>query len=83
MSGRPARGLENAFMRAADESRIAPYPFAYDIGKALNAAATAKGDTGYMPNWAGQGAPLSRVMPAGRLVETLAAELETALDGLR
>lgn len=70
-------------MRAADETRIAPYPFAYDIGKALNAAATAAGDTGYMPNWAGQGAPLSRAMPAGRLVETLAAELETALDGLR
>ncbi|MFN3559347.1 MAG: NAD(P)H-dependent flavin oxidoreductase [Brevundimonas sp.] len=83
ISGRPARGLENTFMRAADEARIAPYPFAYDIGKALNAAATAAGDTGYMPNWAGQGAPLSRAMPAGRLVETLAAELETALDGLR
>lgn len=83
ISGRPARGLENAFMRRADESRIAPYPFAYDIGKALNAAATARGDTGYMPNWAGQGAPLIRAMPAGELVETLAAELDAAVAALR
>jgi nitronate monooxygenase len=83
LSGRPARGLENAFMRRADEGRIAPYPFAYDIGKALNAAATAAGDTGYMPNWAGQGAPMSRVLPAGELTEVLAAELEAALAGVR
>ncbi|WP_439471079.1 NAD(P)H-dependent flavin oxidoreductase [Brevundimonas sp.] len=83
ISGRPARGLENDFMRRADQSRIAPYPFAYDIGKALNAAATAKGDTGYMPNWSGQGAPMSRAMPAGELLETLAAELDQALAGLR
>jgi nitronate monooxygenase len=83
ISGRPARGLENAFMRRVDESRIAPYPFAYDIGKALNAAATAAGDTGYMPNWAGQAAPLSRPMPAGALLETLAAELDEAVTALR
>ena len=83
ISGRPARGLENEFMRLADESRIAPYPFAYDIGKTLNAAATAKGDAGYMPNWAGQGAPMSRVLPAGDLTRILADELETALAGLR
>lgn len=83
ISGRPARGLENDFMRRTDEARVAPYPFAYDIGKALNAAATAAGDTGFMPNWAGQGAPLSRAMPAGALVEVLAAELETARAALR
>lgn len=83
LSGRPARGLENAFMRRADEGRIAPYPFAYDIGKALNAAAAAAGDTGYMPNWAGQGAPMSRVLTAGELTQVLAAELEAALAGLR
>lgn len=82
ISGRPARGLENDFMRATNESRIAPYPFAYDLGKALNAAATAAGDAGYMPNWAGQGAPLSRAMPAGELVATLAAELDEARRAL-
>lgn len=82
LSGRPARGLENAFMRRADERAVAPYPFAYDIGKGLNAAAAAKGDAGYMPNWAGQGAPLSRPMPAAELVEVLAGELDAAVAGL-
>ena len=83
ISGRPARGLENDFMRRAEEGRIAPYPFAYDIGKALNAAATTSGDAGYMPNWAGQGAPMSRPLPAGELTLTLAAELDEALAVLR
>lgn len=83
ISGRPARGLENDFMRRADEARVAPYPFAYDIGKALNAAATAKGDAGYMPNWAGQGAPMSRVLSAGELTRILAEELDAALAALR
>jgi nitronate monooxygenase len=83
ISGRPARGLENDFMRRADESRVAPYPFAYDIGKALNAAATAAGDTGYMPNWAGQGAPMSRPLPARELTLALASELDQALAALR
>ena len=82
ISGRPARGLENDFMRRADEGAVAPYPFAYDIGKALNVAATVKGDAGYMPNWAGQGAPMSRSMPAGELLRVLATELEAAIRGL-
>ncbi|MDB5670665.1 MAG: 2-nitropropane dioxygenase, partial [Alphaproteobacteria bacterium] len=41
----------------------------------LNAAAKAAGEGGYGAQWAGQGAPLARAMPAARLVETLAAEL--------
>ena len=83
ISGRPARGLANAFMQRANESDVAPYPFAYDIGKALNAVATAQGDAGYMPNWAGQGAPLARSLPAADLVAALAQELDAALDALR
>lgn len=82
ISGRPARGLENDFMRRADETAIAPYPYAYDIGKALNAAASAAGDDGYAPQWAGQAAPLARALPAADLVAQLAAETRAALDSL-
>lgn len=82
ISGRPARGLENAFMRRADKTAVAPYPFAYDIGKALNAAASTAGDDGYAPQWAGQAAPMARALPAGDLVATLARETREALDGL-
>lgn len=47
----------------------------YDAGKALIAAAKAAGETGYAAQWAGQGAPLSRPLPAAELVAPLAEEL--------
>ncbi len=67
----------SATVAARDE--IAAYPIAYDLGKALNAAAKAKGEFGFGAQWAGQGAPLARA-DAGRsdLVGTLAAELGRA-----
>ena len=83
ISGRPARGIENAFMQRADEALVAGYPYAYDVGKALNAAASAQGDDGYAPQWAGQAAPLSRVLPAAELVEALAQETRAAIRDLQ
>ena len=78
ISGRPARGLPNDFTRLGANVRddeIPVYPIAYAAGKALHAAAKAKGSSGYGAQWAGQGAPLARAMPAGELVRTLAREL--------
>jgi nitronate monooxygenase len=83
ISGRPARGVENAFMQRADEALTAGYPYAYDLGKALNAAASAKGDDGYAPQWAGQAAPLTRALPAAELVEALAQETRAAIRDLQ
>lgn len=79
ISGRPARALANRFtaLEANMLDRLPPdYPIAYDAGKALNAAARATGEYGFGAQWAGQGAPLSRSMPAVELVATLARELE-------
>ena len=81
ISGRPARCLANRFTAlSADipDSDVPAYPLAYDLGKALHAAGKAKGEFGFGAQWAGQGAPLSRPMPAGRLVETLTVELGAA-----
>ena len=77
ISGRPARCLGNRFTRwAAGASATPPaYPVAYDAGKALNAAAKITGESGFGAQWAGQGAPLVRAMPAAELVATLAAEM--------
>ncbi|MET4684614.1 NAD(P)H-dependent flavin oxidoreductase [Brevundimonas faecalis] len=83
LSGRPARGIENTFMRRADEALVAAYPYAYDIGKALNAAAGLQGDDGYAPQWAGQAAPLGRALPAAELVEVLAQETRDAVRDLQ
>lgn len=79
ISGRPARALENRFTAEDSVARHGTppaYPIAYDAGKALNAAAKAAGEHGFGAQWAGQGAPLARTLPAAELVATLARELE-------
>ena len=79
ISGRPARALANRFTalsQLVDERRPPDYPIAYDAGKALHAAAKARGEHGFGAQWAGQGAPLSRAMPAAALVRVLREEFE-------
>ena len=81
ISGRPARCLANRFTRLAQsvaDAEIPDYPITYDLGKALHAAAKARGEFGFGAQWAGQGAPLSRPMPAAELVRVLAAEMQAA-----
>lgn len=81
ISGRPARALANLFTALGGQlggSAPPEYPIAYDAGKALHAAAKARGEYGFGAQWAGQGAPLSRTMPATALMETLAGELLSA-----
>ena len=54
---------------------IPAYPLAYDAGKALNAAAKNHGEGGFGAQWAGQGAPLARSLPAAKLIATLVDEM--------
>ncbi|MCD5996209.1 nitronate monooxygenase [Pseudomonas sp. CDFA 602] len=78
ISGRPARGISNRFyMQALDGNipRPAEYPLAYDLAKALHAAAAAKGCHDFAAQWAGQGAPLARELAAAVLVQTLILEM--------
>ena len=84
ISGRPARCLPNLFTALKDAELkgldLPDYPIVYDAGKALAVAAKAKGEGGFGAQWAGQGAPLARALPAAALVRTLAEELRAALD---
>lgn len=77
ISGRPARCLQNQFTALGEATHLAPpaYPIAYDAGKALNVAAKATGEHGFGAQWAGQGAPLARALPAAELVAALAREV--------
>jgi nitronate monooxygenase len=78
ISGRPARCLPNRFTvlgAGVSPRQIPAYPIAYDAGKALNGAAKAAHEAGYGAQWAGQGAPLARVLPAADLVAALAQEI--------
>ncbi|AYC31544.1 nitronate monooxygenase [Pseudomonas cavernae] len=77
ISGRPARGLVNRMHTEVDGPGAPPlpdYPIAYDAGKALHAAASAQGNHEFAAHWAGQGAPLSRALPAAELMSVLVEE---------
>ena len=76
LSGRPARGIVNRFIEACDAPDVRPaaYPVAYDAAKQLQAAASRCGVEEFAAHWAGQGAPLSRELPAGELVRVLIHE---------
>ena len=83
ISGRPARCIANRFTALGEEAGSAgvpDYPIAYAAAKALNAAAKAAGESGYGAQWAGQGAPLARSLPAATLVAELRSEMEQALS---
>ena len=83
ISGRPARCLANRFTAlgvGVEQGAVPDYPIAYDAGKALHAAAKAAGEFGYGAQWAGQGAPLARALPAAELVARLRSEMEKALS---
>ncbi|MBN3784270.1 nitronate monooxygenase, partial [Burkholderia sp. Ac-20345] len=59
------------------------YPIAYDAGKALHAAAKAKGEFGYGAQWAGQAAPLARSLPAAELFAALERETRAAIERMQ
>ncbi|MFH8799615.1 nitronate monooxygenase [Streptomyces sp. NPDC017936] len=77
-SGRPARGLVNRFLREHGPYAPAAYPEVHHLTSPLRKAAAKAGDAQGMALWAGQGHRMARELPAGRLVEVLAAELDAA-----
>ncbi|MFD4571130.1 nitronate monooxygenase [Streptomyces sp. NPDC058417] len=81
-SGRPARGLVNRFLREHGPYAPAAYPEVHHLTSPLRKAAAKAGDPQGMALWAGQGHRLVRDLPAGQLVEVLAAELEQARTAL-
>ncbi len=84
ISGRPARGLVNRLFTdigGGTAPALPDYPIAYDAAKALQAAAISKGNHDFGVQWAGQGAPLARALPAAELVGTLVRELDAATRG--
>ncbi len=85
ISGRRARSMINKFTELGADAaapKTPDYPITYDAGKALHAAAKAKGEFGYGAQWAGQAAALARELPAAELVAQLEAELVACVKGL-
>ncbi len=81
ISGRPARCISNRFtsvVEGVSPVDVPDYPIAYDLGKALHAAAKAKDEFGFGAQWSGTGGSRARAMPAAKLVATLREELAQA-----
>jgi nitronate monooxygenase len=76
-SGRPARGLANAFIARLEgkEDTILPYPLQNALTRAMRAAAARRGDDTFLSLWAGQGVARARALPAGELVGRLVEEM--------
>lgn len=81
ISGRPARGMVNRHFTDVGGRNAPPmpdYPIPYDAAKALAAAARSSGNSEFNVQWAGQGAPAARALPAAELVATLVEEHRAA-----
>ncbi len=76
-SGRPARGLSNAFVArlAEKEGAILPYPLQNALTRQMRMAAAKKGDSEFLSLWAGQGVARARALPAAELVRRLVEEM--------
>ncbi|MFF5344870.1 nitronate monooxygenase [Streptomyces althioticus] len=81
-SGRPARALVNRFVREHGPYAPAAYPDVHHLTSPLRKAAAQAGDAQGLALWAGQGHRMARELPAGQLVEVLAAELAAARTAL-
>lgn len=79
-SGRPARGLRNAFIDRLEgkEECLLPYPLQNVLTRPMRTAAAKTGDIDFLSLWAGQGVARARALPAAELVKQLVAEAEEA-----
>lgn len=79
-SGRPARGLANAFIAklAGREDIILPYPLQNILTRAMRGAAASRGDARFLSLWAGTGVARARALPAGELVARLLDEIDAS-----
>jgi nitronate monooxygenase len=82
-SGRYARGLVNEFMERMRpfERDVPAYPIQNALTADLRQAAMKQNRMEYYSMWAGQGAGMSRAMPAAELVEKLIEETLPRLPG--
>ena len=84
-SGRPARGIANAFMDEAEragDGAIPPFPLQNALTRPMRNAAAKAGDTERLSLWAGQGVRLARRMKAAELVTRLVGEIEATRRAL-
>jgi nitronate monooxygenase len=83
-SGRPARGIVNAFMEQVgrDPDAILPFPLQNALTRPLRTAAAKAGRPEFLSLWAGQGLRMARRQTAADLVTRLVSETDAAIGRL-
>jgi nitronate monooxygenase len=71
-TGRPARGLRNAFSDAYDAGAPVGYPAVHHLTRPIRRVAAAKGDPERVNLWAGTGFRAARQAPAAEILGSLA-----------
>lgn len=74
-TGRPARGLRNAFIDAHDAEAPTGYPAIHHLTSPLRKAAAAAGEPDYVHLWAGTGFRHATAEPATDILRRLASDL--------
>jgi nitronate monooxygenase len=82
-SGKPARGLVNRFMREMEQKPQLPFPIQNSLTGKLRQASAKADKPDFIALWAGQGAALSRALPAAELISRLEAEMLQAIQNLK
>ncbi len=78
-TGRTARGIRNEFLDRHAGQAPAAYPEVHYLTAPMRRAARMAGEPDLVNLWAGQAYPLTRSVPAGDLVRTLAGEARRSL----
>ena len=79
ISGRPARGLINAWHSQVDQAErppVPPYPYAYDLAKQLQHVATEQQDQRFCAFWAGTRVAQIRALEPADLINLLMLEMK-------
>jgi nitronate monooxygenase len=79
-SGKPARGIVNAFMREHEADAPRAYPEIHYATAPMRAAAREAGDAERVNLWAGQTHALAQELPAGEVVRRLVEDARAALE---
>lgn len=84
-SGKPARGIENGFIREMKEyeKELPPYPIQNILTQEIRKTAAKQGNADYLAMWSGQNPRLSRELPADELVHRLAREVDVLIGRIK
>jgi nitronate monooxygenase len=81
-TGRPARAIVNRFVEEMTslDQKMAPFPLQDSLTLPLHTRSVEQGSRDFASLFSGQASSLSRILPAGELIDVLVADARSVLD---